>query len=331
MKYAPNQSSEKTVSQSVSKKAHPNIGSSGLFQFVDARPEAAIQRQAQDLAQSSSQVQQVTQLIALTKSNTNTSQPVIQRVISYARGGFKDENALKAALYAIFPPKAHPRIDHWIKAYTEAPGRAQFASTIYKYIVEHHMPEEGFAPSFETTTKVDESAKHGPMLPDQVDRHHEADPQKALETFNFPSVTLGRATMMSGGDKISFQDRNINADFHAEDGLLEQVSAFIGKHPMNTTKVNFNLTINNFFCSHDSTGKSDKSHNCLDRIIALQHRYRFARFHVYFQNTYGTPEQMTAGIRALKAVGILVTSFSAKQDKAPYVHPDLDPGSDTEV
>jgi hypothetical protein len=135
---------------------------------------------------------------------------------------------------------------------------------------------------------------------------------------------------MSRKIRVNFQDRQIDANFHAEDGLLEQLEAYITTNKIqNINQFRLNLTINNFFCSEQSTGKYNESDNCLDEIIALQKKYKFIRFHVYFQNTYGDKKQISTLIKKLKNVGILVSSFTST-DKPPYVNPLLDPHSESE-
>lgn len=263
------------------------------------------------------------------KSNgiSSPAEPVVQRVISYKRGGYKDQKSLEKALCAIFDAKAHKKVKEWVQKYEDAKGRALFASTVYEYVI-GHMADEGFSPTFATTT-TPSSSSHGPMLPDRVNRHAPADPEKALSTFNFSSVTLGRLTMITGRNRISFQDRQLDANFHAEDGLMEQMAAYLKENKIDTTEVRLNLTINNFFCNNTSTTKKRAGDNCLDEIIALQQKYKFAGFHVYFQNTYGDPHEMTNLIKRLQAVGIKVSSFTTKK-KAPYVNDHLDSHSESE-
>jgi hypothetical protein len=253
---------------------------------------------------------------------------IIQNKISYKRGGFSDENHLKNSLYSIFGEELQERVDYWVKAYEDDKDRAQFASTIYKNVI-WHLKREGHTPVFGVTTTGNTSS-HGPMLPQQVDRFKKKDEDSAMSTFNFSSVTLGKLSVLKENSKISFHDRQINAEFHAEDGLIQQLEEYIKQNSLNPKEIALNLTINNFFCSKHSTGKSEKCNNCLDKIIGLQTKYRFARFHVYFQNTYGDHKNMVESIKALQSVGILVSSFTSVKEKAPYLNDELDPHSDTE-
>jgi hypothetical protein len=250
----------------------------------------------------------------------------IQRVISYKKGQYKDREDLIQSLYAIFDRNARKEIDGRVEAYEDSP-HSFFGNQARNLIIED-LKGKGYVPNFGNASSSS-SSSHGPMLPDQVDRFAKPDSAAALETFNFPSVTLGRLTLLSNGGHISFQDRQIDANFHAEDGLLEQMNTYISQNKIIAAETAVNLTINNFFCSSKTTKKSKPCQNCLDQIIQLQQKYRFARFHVYFQNTYGKAEIMGDAIKALQAAGILVTAITTTED-APYHHKLLDPESDSE-
>ncbi|PXY46808.1 hypothetical protein [Flavobacterium hydrophilum] len=264
----------------------------------------------------------------LQKNNTlNTKLATIQRKISYNAGRYENREALIEALEAIFEEAAHERITYWVNQYEKSKGRAQYASTVYNYII-GYLKGEGFQPTFGKTSSTSDS-NHGPLIPSKVNRDADSDSEEALKTFNFSSVTLGKLTLIGNSEKIHFQDRQIDANFHAEDGLLEQLEAYIEKNEIKTNQVRINLTINNFFCARHSTKKKNKSQNCLHEIIELQKKYKFARFHVYFQNTYGSPELMDESIKKLQKAGILVTSFSSTDDP-PYFNKLLDPASESE-
>lgn len=296
---------------------------------ADNSPQVQRAAQLQSMADSSPQVQQATQLQAIADHHTNSKDKApAQLKISYKRGQFKSREELVAGLCTIFPEEAYGKIEEYVDAYEADSGRAMFGSQVYKFIVEA-LKGEGFLPTYATTTEVNQS-EHGPMLPDKVNRDDQvADPEGAMGAFNYPQVTLGRMTLMDGRTKISFQDRNAEGHVHAEDRLLEQLMAFIRLNQIDTRTLKLNLTINNFFCSEHNTKKRDKSHNCLDEMIELQRRLQFARFHVYFKNPYGKPEEMADSIAKLKNVDILVSSFTTT-DAPPYANPMLDPHSDDE-
>jgi hypothetical protein len=254
---------------------------------------------------------------------------VAQRKISYSRK-YETKQELLEALYAIFDEKAGERIVHWVDEYEKDSGRALFASQVYEYIVKHYLPKEDFEPTFAVVDSIDSGSKHGPMMPEQVDRNSNPNQEGALDTFNFSSVTLGKLTVLSGGAKISFHDRQTDANFHAEDRLLEQLEAYIKKNEIETKNSKINLTINNFFCTEENTGKSKKSQYCLGKIIELQKKHEFSGFHVYFQNTYGDTQLMSASIQKLQKAGILVSSFTSTEKKGPYVNKHLNPHSESE-
>jgi len=261
--------------------------------------------------------------------NNSITSSSLQRKISYEAGQYTSEEELLNALYSIFEPPAWDSIEIWVNKYSVAKGRANFASTVYQYII-GHLADEGFIPSFATTSTTNESS-HGPMIPDRVNRNADVDLDAAIGTFNFSSVTLGRLTLINEKVKISFQDRQLNVDFHAEDGLLEQLKNYIKTNNIeeDTSSFRLNLTINNFFCTKHSTGKKDKGNNCLCEIIKLQDDYKFAGFHVYFQNPYGDREKMTESINRLQSAGISVTAFTTTDD-APYANDELDSQSESE-
>ena len=252
---------------------------------------------------------------------------ITQLKISYNSGRFKSKEELAAALHELYDESLHEVIDGLIDIYEDSKSRAIFGSEVFNFIIEN-LKECDCFPNYKMVT-VPSSSTHGPMLPDKVRRDAETDAGKALTTFNFSSVTLGRLTLMKGKDRISFQDRQVDAQFHAEDGLIEQMTEFLENKKIDTTLIKVNLTINNFFCSHSSTKKHKRSSNCLDEIIALQDKYGFARFHVYFQNTYGDSNNMTKLIKLLQQHGILVTAFTTTSSP-PYTNEFLDPESESE-
>ena len=296
---------------------------------INVNDDKGLEREADLMGLKSIQLKDNRPFSLLKNNNKSLSitTETIQRKISYKAGRYKNREALIEALEAIFEETAHERITYWVNAYEKSKGRALYASTVYNYIIDH-LKGEGFQPTFGKTSSISDS-NHGPLIPSKVNRDADSDSEEALKTFNFSSVTLGKLTLIGNSEKIHFQDRQINANFHAEDGLLEQLKAYINKNEIKTKQVRINLTINNFFCAGHSTKKKKKSQNCLDEIIELQKKYKFARFHVYFQNTYGSPERMDESIKKLQKAGILVTSFSST-DKPPYFNKLLDPTSESE-
>ena len=252
---------------------------------------------------------------------------ISQLKISYLSGRFKNREELVTALYALYDESVHETIDALICYYENPTSRAMFASQVFDFVIDN-LRRKGYSPNYQMVT-MPSSSIHGPMLPDKIHRRAETDPEKARSTFNFSSVTLGRLTLMQGRTRISFQDRQLDAQFHAEDGLIEQMVEFIRKNEVDTTDIKVNLTINNFFCSYSSTRKHKKENNCLEEIIALQDKYHFARFHVYFQNTYGDASQMTEHIKELQRHGILVTAFTSSE-KPPYINEILDSESESD-
>jgi hypothetical protein len=253
--------------------------------------------------------------------------PIVQRKISYAYG-YSSEEDLLGALYKLFDKKAHKLIAARVTEWEKLGGRAVFASTVFKDVVEY-AKSQGFSPTFAVTTSVT-SSLHGPQLPTRVNRTAEDNHEDALSTFNFPSVTLARAVLSNGKTVVNFHDRQVDSNFHAEDGIIEQLEEYIKAHRVNTVAWKFNLTLNNFFCAKNTTGKSNKGDNCLQEIIDLHKKNRFARFHVYFMNPYGDREKMLGNIRRLQAAGILVTAFSTDEDTPAYTSPELDPESESE-
>ena len=74
----------------------------------------------------------------LQKNNTlNTKLTTIQRKISYNAGRYENREALIGALEAIFEENAHQPIIYWVNAYENSKGWAQYASTVYNYIIGH--------------------------------------------------------------------------------------------------------------------------------------------------------------------------------------------------
>jgi len=252
----------------------------------------------------------------------------VQRVISYASGRFDNREQLEEALLAIFTPKWHKKVLALVQGYDDADWKI-FGSQVYDYIVAT-LKKKGAVPTFAVTT-VASSSPHGPKMPNRINRKADVDQGKATDTFNFSSVTLGRSILSHGRKQADFHDRNDTGEqLHAEDGLIEQLESYIETNAVTPRRERLNITLNNFFCSHETTTKSRKEDNCLDKIIGLQDTHKFSTFHVYFKNTYGKPSLMTKNIKKLKKHGIKVSSFTNESDHEPYYNEELDPHSEDE-
>lgn len=313
------------VVQQVQGRVHPTLQAKGIAINDDLALEAEADRMGDAAVAAADRLVGARTDPSLQSPGTLADRPY-QRKISYARGGYPNRKALLAALCSLFPADQAAAINARVKE-NEAVSWSVYASSVYRDVIDH-MIALGHEPNFGAVTSPS-SSNHGPMLPDRVSRTAPPNPESALSTFNFSSVTLGRLTVMSSDGKISFHDRQADADFHAEDGLMDQLKAFMKRNRIPGPKTAINLTINNFFCDKSSTGKSLASDNCLDEIIALQRKYKFARFHVYFQNTYGKVSEMDAKICRLQAAGIRVSSFTTRE-MAPFTSNVLDSASESD-
>jgi hypothetical protein len=257
---------------------------------------------------------------------------VAQRKISYNSGQFESEEDLLNALYKVFEAhgeKAKERIKYFVNEYEKTDYKV-FGSWVFKKIVTNYMPKENFNPTFAVTGVAKKGTRHGPRMPEQINRNAKPNKEKVLGTFNFSSVTLGRLTVSNGGTEISFHDRQTKDGMHAEDNLLAQLEAYIEDNKIETKNLIINLTINNFFCTEETTTKAKGKPSCLEKIIEIQNRHKFSKFHVYFQNTYGEVTLMESSIKALQDAGILVSSFTSTEKKGPYVNKHLNPHSESE-
>lgn len=253
----------------------------------------------------------------------------IQMAISYNAGQYKSREQLVEGLEVLFGKSASERIDFWVSQYQDAGGRAMYASQVFKRVIDH-LQDEGFN-AVRGVPVTGNNSEHGPQLPTRPGRDAADNAQQAMSSFLTGSCTLGRLTIRYNAESAVFHERQQDSNTHAEDGLIEQFNGYADANPgVDWTGVRVNLTINNFFCATETTKKSKSSHNCLDLIIALQNRYGFARFHVYFKNTYGDREHMDSSIARLQAAGILVTSFALEGDNVAYSSARLDPASDSE-
>ena len=254
----------------------------------------------------------------------NPGAPVQLKITPTKR--YPSREALTNALYAAFDADARPLIDKYVEGAVGAEWSIT-ANMVFDQIVDLLAAKE-IKPTHAVAT-VGSTSRHGPQLPTRASRTDRDDPKAAMSSFTFSSVTLARAVLSDGRVQINFHDRQVDANFHAEDGIIHQLEGYIERKGLGTRGWRLNLTINNFFCSPGSTKKGKGHQSCLLEIIALQRKYRFERFHVYFKNTYGTAETMETAIRSLRKAGILVTAFGLKDEKA-YSNPLLDPASDSE-